>query len=106
MFLSRPLGAALVAAATAAHAQSPGSPAGASPAPQIRYESAFTDYRPYADVEIDSWKKANGVAAALGGHMGHVRREVMPAPGPQPGTAPTLPGAPVAAPTGHAGHAK
>ena len=46
---------------------------------KLQYQSAFSDYRPYADVEVVSWTRANGDAAQLGGHMGQMKHDAMPA---------------------------
>lgn len=35
-------------------------------APQVTYESAFTDYKPYQDPELMSWKTANDVVREFG----------------------------------------
>lgn len=63
--------------------------------PARAYESAFKDYRPYADPEIVRWRQANDDMGRLGGHVGHVPRE----------SGPTVkPGAKPPAPAGHGGH--
>jgi hypothetical protein len=64
-------------------------------APVRAYESAFKNYRPYADPEVARWRQSNEEAGGLGGHMGHVRRE--------PGAA-AKPVAKPPAPEGHGGH--
>src|SRR4030095_14180154 len=45
----------------------------ASPMPQ--YRSAFADYRAWREPEPINWRNANDEAGAVGGHMGHVRRQ-------------------------------
>ena len=62
--------------------------------PARAYESAFKDYRPYADPEVARWRQANEEMGRLGGHVGHVPREIGPA----------RPGAKPSAPAGHGGH--
>jgi len=79
MVWSRLLTGAFVIAAAAAHAQSSMPPASGNPATKLRYQSAFSDYRPYTDAEVVSWKQANGDAALLGGHMGQMKHDAMPA---------------------------
>lgn len=83
-----------LASAWAATAQTVAAPASAPPAAKAEpwtYRSAFADYRPWQEVEPLAWRAANESAAALGGHLGHVRGSVeriqaMPAASaPQPG---------------------
>jgi hypothetical protein len=74
--------AAAMALCLPALAQQQSDPAdGKSPAPALRYESAFTDYKPWKDVSAGDWRAAN---------------EAVAAPAPQP--------APAASATGHEGH--
>ncbi len=84
------------AAAQTAARPDPADPKAAVPA--RAYESAFKDYRPYADPEVMRWRQANEEMGRLGGHMGHmghVPRE----------SGPTVkPGAKPPAPAGHGGH--
>ncbi len=103
MVWSRLLLSAWVAAAIAAHAESPAPTAAPVPG-STSYASAFTDYRRYADVEIVSWKGANEEAAKLGGPMGQMKPGAMPAaPGaPETPTNPAAASKP-AAPS-HSGH--
>ena len=63
-------------------------------APARAYESAFKDYRPYADPEVARWRQSNEEMGRLGGHVGQVPREASPA---RPGVKPP-------APAGHGGH--
>ena len=67
---------ALAAAiAGSAAAQTPARPQAADPkaGTALRpYESAFKDYRPYADPEIARWREANEEVGRLKGHVGHV----------------------------------
>lgn len=74
-------GSALLAAlpVSGQQAATPGQPAGAGATPPA-YRSVFDGYRPWRDTEPLSWRKANDDAAALGGHMGHVRGMVERAP--------------------------
>lgn len=95
------LGVAALLVACAAAAQPVASPAPA-PAPQavrtepLSYRSAFTEYRSWHEPETVPWRTANESAAALGGHLGHVRGSVeriqtdpatSPAPPAKPGVA-------------------
>ncbi len=76
--------ATLLCAAHAAHAQTPTS------SPQLGYQSAFSDYRPYRDAPRANWRELNDrVAAAPGGtgghaghagHAGHMMGAAKPAP--------------------------
>ena len=87
--------AAIVAGSTAA--QIPARPDPADPkvaVPARPYESAFKDYRRYADPEVARWRQSNDDMGRLGGHMGHLPRE----------TGPTQPGAKPPAPPSHGGH--
>lgn len=68
-----------------------------TPTPALRYDSAFSDYRPYADVEVGAWKDANDALAPK------------PRPVAPPGTPQmNLPGGGATPPTGpnppHPGH--
>lgn len=65
--------------------------------PARAYESAFKDYRPYADPEVPRWRQTNEEMGRLGGHVGHVPRETG-------ATATVKPGAKPPAPAGHGGH--
>jgi hypothetical protein len=83
MYSSR-MAIGLLLAAAAAHAQSPVPPASAPPAaggtpPALQYRSAFDGYRPNPQIEVESWSRANDVAAAIGGHVGLMKRDATPA---------------------------
>jgi hypothetical protein len=43
--------------------------------PQLTYQSAFADYKPYKDAPLANWRELNDTAAAApagaGGHTGH-----------------------------------
>lgn len=57
---------ALPAAAQSAKAEAP------KAAPQLTYQSAFADYKPYQDVPLANWRQVNDtVAGAPGGASGH-----------------------------------
>jgi hypothetical protein len=55
-------------------------------APQLRYLSAFTDYKPWQDAKLGDWRALNDIlrsqAAGGGGHAGHAMP--MPAPASAP----------------------
>lgn len=90
---------ALALAAGAAAAQDAPRPDPRDPSaavPPTAYRSAFEGYRPFADAQVQDWRKANEQAGALGGHKGHV---APPAPARQEKTQ----GAPT---RGHEGHHK
>lgn len=73
--------------AGAAAAQDVARPASADAGQAARapaYESAFRDYRPYADPEPARWRDVNDEVGRLGGHVGHVPRV---APRATPGAA-------------------
>lgn len=55
---------AVLAAATAAHAQVAAPP---------RYVSPFADYQAYRDEKPAAWRDVNDTAAVLGGHNAHLR---------------------------------
>jgi len=65
----------------------------------MNYQSAFSDYRSFAEIEITSWKRANSDAANLGGHMGQMKQG---APPPMHPMSTTMPPLPPAAPAGQA----
>ena len=63
---------ALVVGQPAAPASNPADPQ-ASTAP-ARYESAFSEYRPYSEPEVANWREINDqvrAAAGQSGHFGH-----------------------------------
>lgn len=64
-------------------------------APARPYESAFKDYKPYADPEVSRWREVNENVGRLNGHVGHVPRQ--PEAATRPGTKPP-------APAGHGAH--
>lgn len=74
-----------------------------TPAPALRYTSAFADYKPWQDIKPADWRAINDnvrdAAAKGGAHAGHA------SPAPAPTSAPT-PGAKASAPAvpGHGGH--
>ena len=98
-----------VAAALAgtAFAQTPGQvpdPANPrAPVPALRYESAFAGYRPYTEVEMLSWKRANSENGNLRGHIDHIAPVTMPVSASRPAPSTTLPPEPKPAPAGNAG---
>lgn len=76
-----------------------------APAPELRYQSAFADYKPWQDVKPGNWRQLNDNVApkpgASSGHAGHGSAQ------------PATPAAPAAAPApamksphqgGHEGH--
>lgn len=75
-------------------ASSPQSASAAAAPAAAGYRSAFTDYRPYREPQLDSWRESNERARALGGHRGQTGPEVpaaVPVPGPAPVGAATAP---------------
>ena len=85
MTFSQLLSMGALGMATMTHAQMAlQTPASAAPGSvaNLRYESAFADYRPFSEVDLMSWKQANGDAAAQGGHAGHVAGHPARAPAP------------------------
>jgi hypothetical protein len=74
-------------------AQQVATPAGASAQAAPAYRSVFDDYRAWRDVEPLRWRNANDDAAALGGHMGHLRGASAPRSSTQTSTVPApMPG--------------
>ena len=63
------------------------------------YESAFKDYRRYADVEPARWRESNEEMGRLNGHMGHVQGSRTGS-----GTPPPAGKAPAKSGHGHGGH--
>lgn len=56
-------------------------------APPVEFRTAFEGYRPFAEQELQDWRKANDAVGAASGHAGHRSGQ---APGqqtskPQPG---------------------
>jgi hypothetical protein len=74
---------AALAAAGASAAQNPARPDPAEPkratTARPAYESAFRDYRPYADPDVGRWRESNEEMGRLRGHAGHVPGSVPPA---------------------------
>lgn len=59
-----------------------------APAPPLRYQSAFADYKPWQDAKTGDWRALNDALRATGaggGHVGHT----MPAASPAAASAPT-----------------
>lgn len=75
----RLLTGAFVAISAAAYAQSTVAPASAAAGMKMNYQSAFSDYRSFANIDSASWKRANSDAASLGGHMGQMKHDATPA---------------------------
>lgn len=76
------------------------------PVPQVSYQSAFADYKPYKDVPLANWRALNDTvagAAGEGGHIGHAMKAM---------ETPVAPAAPASAPIPmkpmpmHEGHPK
>lgn len=96
----------LLATAQAAKTEPPN-----APAPQLTYQSAFADYKPYKDAPPADWRALNDtVASAPGGASGHAGHSMggmkgmeMPA-APRPASAP-MPMKPMPKPM-HDGHHK
>lgn len=75
-------------------------------APALRYQSAFSDYRPWQDVNPGDWRALNDTlrtqAGGGAGHAGHAMPMSMPAAAPA--AAPKAPRPAASAPGGHAHH--
>jgi hypothetical protein len=73
-----------------------------TPAPALRYQSAFADYKPWQDAKPGDWRAVNDTvrdAAAKGGaHAGHSMPAAAPASAPAPASKASSPAMP------HAGH--
>lgn len=62
--------AVLALAAGAAHAQAdPADPK--AKAPPVQYKSAFGDYKPFREPDLENWRQVNEEMRRLGGHQGH-----------------------------------
>lgn len=70
---------ASAAAAQQSARPDPADPSARSPKPV--YQSAFADYRPWAEPEVARWRELNDEVGRLGGHVGHAGR-AKPAPKP------------------------
>lgn len=65
---------AIFAAGAAAQTSARPDPADAKAAAPTRpYQSAFKDYRRYADPEVAGWREVNDEMRRLGGHGGHLK---------------------------------
>ena len=73
-----------------------------TPAPALRYQSAFADYKPWQDSKPGDWRAVNDTvrdAAAKGGaHAGHAMPATAPASAPAPAPSASAPAMP------HGGH--
>lgn len=61
----------LAAMALAGPASAAGSGQQTMPMMEEGHHSAFTDYRPYRQTEMASWREANDMSLGQGGHAGH-----------------------------------
>jgi len=43
--------------------------------PPVEFRSAFADYRPFAEQEMQDWRQANEAVREAGGHAGHGGRK-------------------------------
>lgn len=67
----------LAIATSVAQAQSATPPVPGTAVQQLKYESAFADYKPFLEIEVLSWRESNDEAARLGGHMGQMKHDAM-----------------------------
>ena len=67
-------------------AQRPAAADPAAPVPPLKYESAFSAYRPYQDPPVRNWAEVNEEVAKAGGHIG-----IFGGAGPAPHGAPKAP---------------
>jgi hypothetical protein len=69
----------------------------------LRYESAFSNYKPLGDMSIGSWRDANDTVTRIGGWRTYLREAQEPASSPpaQPSTS-SSPAAPTPAPAANA----
>ncbi len=77
--------------------------------PPVKYDSAFTDYRPMADETIAAWRESNELARRLGGwsaFAGGKTPEPQPVPGKSEPKAPPIADSKNAAKNGHGSHGK
>lgn len=88
--------AAILAGSASAQISARPDPADAQAAAQSRpYQSAYKDYRRYADPEVARWRDVNDEMRRVGGHSGHLK--------PDPGAA-AEPGSKPQVPAGHGAH--
>ena len=69
----------------------------AAKVPAVAFSSTFEGYRPFAEQELQDWRKANEEVGAAGGHAGH-----RPGQGPGQQTSKPQPGKPES--SGHGAH--
>ena len=72
-------GAALVPRAFAAEA-APATEAARAPRTPPGYVSALGEYRAWREPDLVPWRRANDEVGRLGGHAGHLRGDMAPAP--------------------------
>jgi hypothetical protein len=61
-----------------------------SAGPTVAYESAFKDYRRYADEPVTSWTSSNDVVGKIGGWRAYARESGASRSGPSTTTPPTV----------------
>ena len=96
-FVFRCLATACLALAAAAFAQQPAPSVARPPAPDAApssvYRSAWSDYRPFADEKLISWKDANDEVRRIGGWRTYLRESQGGQPSGSAGPASTAPAA-------------
>ena len=70
----------------------------------LRYDSAFSRYKPYRDEKATPWREANDTVTQIGGWRAYAKEAQQPEPVSSAAT-PTMPASPaVAKPNPHEGH--
>lgn len=89
----------LLATAQAAKIESP------KPTPQLSYQSAFTDYKPYKDAPLANWRTLNDTVAGApvgeSGHAGHGMKGMEPPVAPATPASAAIPMKPMPMHEGH-----
>jgi hypothetical protein len=65
-----------------------------APAPALRYQSAFADYKPWQDAKPGDWRALNDAlqgTGASGGHASHAMPSAPPAAAPAPASKASAP---------------
>ena len=96
LFLAVAVLAALAGPAAAQQQARPDPTNPKAPVPALKYDPAFSGYRPFREEPLARWRDTNDEVARAGGHAGIFRESDQPQdaakPAPKPEPAPAQPG--------------
>lgn len=102
MNIARAVAYLIAGASLTATAQAPVKPPLPVPEMTTPYRSAFAGYRTYIEPDPVPWRRANDDAAAIGGPLGQMAKDVVPSAVARPGAATAAPAKPNAVAPGPA----